>query len=379
MPQETDPLLLPARLQGSRTSGHDILKSMLVLGVGISIGVLASSYGSYMSLESRRSKWKWKQPNGHQTDCTSKHFKDTSLKLTHNQAFANLFGTSRLQVYEASDVGGHADGDGIYTVFDNSYLISRNTQTLGNYSRKKVAKADELLEWGGEQTMESSFEFIAYNESSGTFVVGREAVQVDGSLHPQTFDVSFGDGTTNVGESCDVEFELTHDNKGFEGAAIVKGSSGRSFLLGLCEGNHCRGGGKGKQSGHGRIVVMERTYNEGKCIFKTVNIAHLPSEVDFEDYSAMALWNGSTIGITSQQNAALFVGEFSVGEDNIEVGSGRVYDFPRTDECEIEFCNVEGLHFLEAKLVVVVSDSMKKKQPFRCRRRDESIHVMAIP
>lgn len=351
---------------------------MIILGVGIVIGLLGSARSSRYTAEvSRHSKWK--PPNGHQMDCGLKRFKGSTLKLTHSQAFANLFGTSRLQVYEASDVGGHPNGDGIYTVFDNSFLISRNTQTLGNYSQKKAAKADELLEWDGEQTMESSFEFITYNESAGNYVVGKEAIEHEGSIRSQTFDVSFGDGKTSVGEKCDVEFEFTHGNKGFEGAAVVKGSSGRSFLLGLCEGNHCVGGHKGKESGHGRIVVMERTYSEGRCTFKTVNIAHLPRHVDFQDYSAMALWNGSTIGITSQENAALFVGEFSVGEDNVKVGSGRVYDFPRTDSCDIEFCNVEGVYFLEAKVVVLVSDSMKKKQPFRCRRRDESIHVMVIP
>ena len=38
------------------------------------------------------------------------------------------------------------------------------------------------------------------------------------------------------------------------------------FLLGLCEGNHCKGGVEGRDKGNGRIVLSQLEHHpDGKC------------------------------------------------------------------------------------------------------------------
>jgi hypothetical protein len=44
------------------------------------------------------------------------------------------------------------------------------------------------------------------------------------------------------------------------------------------------------------------------------------------------------------------------------------------------YCNVEGVSWLSADTVVVVSDRAKRNgQDERCRAKDQSIHVFTIP
>ena len=324
-----------------------------------------------------------KPPQGHQKECESKEFKRQTLKLMHEQTFGNLFGTSALDTFEASGVTAFPGGDGIYAVLDNSFSIARIGSSLGKFSwdRQHELKPDALMQWEGKRG-KSQFEYMAYNASSGHYIVGQEATEMeDGSLRSATFDVTFEGNKVKVWEICTTDFSFGYMNKGFEGGWVVTGTTGRSFLLGLCEGNYCSGSSQGKKSGHGRIIMMERSVKNGKCILRTVDEVKLGRDIDFQDYSAITVWNGSRIGIASQENSAVFIGDLKVGEESVEIGEGRMYDFPRNDRCEIKYCNIEGLYFLEEHLVVAVSDSMKgkRRQPHRCREKDESVHVFQIP
>lgn len=106
--------------------------------------------------------------------------------------------------------------------------------------------------------------------------------------------------------------------------------------------------------------------------------------------------------ITSQENSQLWVGKLIGGCDGcfdpttaeFEVTEGEVYDFPRNDNCEIQYCNIEGIHWVESSLegdddtsgdiprvIAAVSDKMKSKgkQPFTCSTKDQSMHLFAIP
>jgi len=56
-----------------------------------------------------------------------------------------------------------------------------------------------------------------------------------------------------------------------------------------------------------------------------------------------------------------------------------VYDFPKNEECETVYCNVEGVHFLDHQTILTVSDKMKKKnQDLRCKEKDQSAHVFVL-
>ena len=74
-------------------------------------------------------------------------------------------------------------------------------------------------------------------------------------------------------------------------------------------------------------------------MIKTINI---PRKASFLDYSAMAFngYMGKTVAITSQEDAAVWLGEFD-WEALEFVGRGRVLHFPRNDHCEKIYCNGE--------------------------------------
>lgn len=359
-----------------------------LLIAGVVFGVLAICYIGYTRIEnigasdilSRSSP---RPILGHTTKCTGKNFKKETLKLLYEQTFGNLFGTHRLDKYEASDITGYPGGDGLYVVFDNSFTIGRVGSSIGNYSTKALQSNihDSLLSWPREaEDEDSQFEYIAYNKTSGRYLVGQEAIVMnDGSIRSRVFEVSFKKEKVVVWESCDCDFEFTYINKGFEGGVIVDGKSDRSFLIALCEGNYCRGKKEGKIPHGGRLVVMERVYKGNECMFETKRMIEF--DVGFQDYSAIAITQDKKIGIISQENSAMFVANLDVGEEVNGITDGVIYDFPRNDECEIIYCNLEGLYFIDEKQIVVVSDSMKGngRQHFRCRMKDESLHVFSLP
>jgi hypothetical protein len=60
---------------------------------------------------------------------------------------------------------------------------------------------------------------------------------------------------------------------------------------------------------------------------------------------------------------------------------GKVFDFPKNDNCETIYCNIEGVHWLNDDMIMAVSDKMKGrgKQDFICHDKDQSVHVFVLP
>jgi hypothetical protein len=60
---------------------------------------------------------------------------------------------------------------------------------------------------------------------------------------------------------------------------------------------------------------------------------------------------------------------------------GTVYDFPKDNECETIYCNIEGIHWMNEYTLLAVSDKMKGrgKQDFRCFDKDQTAHVFVFP
>lgn len=79
-----------------------------------------------------------------------------------------------------------------------------------------------------------------------------------------------------------------------------------------------------------------------------------------------------------QENAALWVGEFDF-ETMDFVGDGQVYHFPRDNNCDIVYCTVEGLSWLDNQRITVTLDRAKSDQPFVCTLKDQSIAMFALP
>lgn len=324
---------------------------------------------------------------GHNKDCLSKNFKKETLKVLMEFPFSGLFLHESPSKYEASDVIMTQDTSKVFVVFDNLFSIARlgrphrpvtfNTSTTNSVRSNSVSS---LLRWPGDPSGASDFEFIAYNESAKVYIVGQESVShSDGSERAVTYDVTFNETSLTIGTRCVADFSFSHRNKGFEGAIVVTTKEGESLLVGLCEGNYCAGGRRGRRAGNGRLVVMKRVTRHGTCRYKTIDVVSLPRQAAFQDYSAITLWNETTVGIASQENSAIFLGKLDL-DNGVKVTGDRIVDFPRNDHCEIKYCNVEGIAFANENTIVAVSDSMKSggRQDFRCREKDESLAVFQM-
>ena len=160
-------------------------------------------------------------------------------------------------------------------------------------------------------------------------------------------------------------FKLSHENKGFESIIYLPE---KKLLLGMCEGNWCEGGKRGRQVGHGKIVVSKLTRDADGCSWDVVDMLDLPGVADFQDYSAMVIREGK-MAILSQVDAALALVDFDV--DTLAFGNdtaGVAMHLPRDVHCYIVYCN--AVAFVDRYRFVIVSDKAKSKQ---------DVGVFAVP
>eukprot|EP00899_Mesostigma_viride_P021195 jgi/Mesvir1/29077/Mv18383-RA.1 len=245
--------------------------------------------------------------SAHEKDCESPSFTKETLKLIHEEPIVRLIrdrGVGRddlLASFEASAVT-HGPGNSFYIVFDNTFAIGRVHSQL--VFDTEEPHQNKLLTWPQDVGEESEFEGIAFNETSQTFLVVQETVEAgeEGTLVANVFEVRMGDEEVTVLEDCLTDFEFSSDNKGFEGIAIAYSDKRKMpYLLGMCEGNHCKGGREGRDSGNGRVVVMKKTAtSDGICKWVTVQVIPVPKSANFLDYSVLSIRNNSRVLIGSQ-------------------------------------------------------------------------------
>ena len=253
--------------------------------------------------------------------------------------------------------------DGLfYVIFDNLPHIARIGPELS-----PVAAVNHVIKQ--HKGNDSGFEDIAYDSLHGHFYILIESLPRDGKFMAmvQEYDAGFG----YLGQAW-LDFPLDRPNKGLEGLTCVH-RQGRTYLLGLCEGNRCRGGDEGRIPGGGRIHVFRR----GDRHWERAGKIHLPETVLFEDYSGLAV-TGDRIAVISQASSALWLGDLaSSGWE--AAGAGTSYALPRGADGSIIYGTAEGVSWIAPDQVVVVSDKAKPEQDPRCRPKDQSIHIFRIP
>jgi hypothetical protein len=283
-----------------------------------------------------------------------------SLRLVRESKLARLIPLPRAgAVLESSGVV--AKGRGCFVVFDNLKRVARIDRDLVPGSSRQG--------WIGLGRGSEGYEDIAYSPHTKRFYLLIEAQK-----HP--------DGTYKaVVEECDEQFahrrrgwvdlSFEKQNTGFEGLSALRWR-GRDYLLALCEGNRCRAGRKGRKPGGGRIHVLQKKDGSWLSIAKI----KLPRQVMFEDYSALAV-RGDRIAVVSQTTSQLWLGTLRRSDWTID-GRGRLYEFPRTKKGKRQYCTVEGVSWLSAGTLVMVSDLSKGDHAPRCGPKDQSIHVFRI-
>ena len=263
--------------------------------------------------------------------------------------------------HEASGVcvrGGY-----FYVIFDNSPHIARIESSLANDS-----PANTLLRQRGES---AGFEDVTFHERERRFLIIIEALpHRDGVYRPniEEYDENF-----RYLENKWVDFALAGENKGMEGVSYVH-RGGQDYVLGLCEGNKCRGGKRGRKPGGGRIQLFQK----GSGRWEHKGTIKLPKAVRFEDYASLDVDSGH-IAVVSQATSALWIGAFQ--EDTWGfVDDGAIYPFPRNAAGETAYGNIEGVAWITPSQIVVVSDKRRPdKQPAACEEKDQSVHVFNIP
>jgi hypothetical protein len=254
--------------------------------------------------------------------------------------------------------------DGLfYVTFDNSSRVARIAPEL-----EAQGAGNRMFETGSQST---GYEDIAYDPRVDRFYVLIEALEVGpGRYKARVEDL---DSDLRYLSGAFADFALTRANKGLEGLSCAY-RDGKPYLLGLCEGNKCKGGALGRVPGKGRVQIFERGEEEWTHLSRI----KLPRSLPFEDYASLDV-DGERVAVVSQASSLLWVGAFRPGSWEI-ADKGRVYQFPKSRKGNTRYCNIEGVAWLGAERIVVVSDKAKPdEQAKRCRKKDQSIHVFAIP
>jgi hypothetical protein len=250
-----------------------------------------------------------------------------------------------------------------YAIFDNLPHIACISPELSRAAGGNHMIIQERGHRGG-------FEDIAHDPRTGRFYVLIESLPRDRGTFMaavQEYDEDF----RYAGRAW-LDFPLDRPNKGLEGLACVH-RGGRTYLLGLCEGNRCQGGAEGRVPGGGRIHVFRR----GRRHWDRVAKIRLPETVQFTDYSGIAVAD-DRIAVVSQESSALWLGRLA--SDSWQVTDvGRSYALPRAADGSIVYGTAEGVSWIAPDQVVMVSDKAKPDQDRRLRAKDQSIHIFRIP
>ena len=109
----------------------------------------------------------------------------------------------------------------------------------------------------------------------------------------------------------------------------------------------------------------------------------LPSSVTFTDYSDIAIY-GNKVAITSQEDGQFWVGTLS--STSWSMTGGAAYQFPLGSSSGVIgagtyqlYGNVEGISFINANQIVIVSDKADNSQPSYQTYKDQSVSVFNLP
>lgn len=126
------------------------------------------------------------------------------------------------------------------------------------------------------------------------------------------------------------------------------------------------------------------------CIWKLVNKIHLPSSVEFLDYSAISIYQKKSsilVAITSQENSQVWIGIIEELNESpyYKISSLKndiIYNLPKVNEgskkCLTQYCNIEGVVWQNETQLILVSDKSKKDQDEICQRKEQSIHYATL-
>ncbi|MEV6753194.1 hypothetical protein [Streptomyces sp. NPDC051214] len=302
------------------------------------------------------------------TKKSAKPDRSHELRLVKEAKIKDLIGDGAGSRLEASGVL-YRDG-AFLVVCDNLPSLIRVSSELSPKAPENGVLKPGKAKKSGKSGANEGYEDLAHDEKRDHYFTLSEAEPVK----PKGFRArihEFDDKLRPCGSTL-LDFDVADANKGMEGLEWVE-RSGAAHLLALCEGNRCAGGKKGRTPGGGRIQVFRQG---GKRWIHTSTI-RLPGSLPFEDYSSVSVRDGR-IAVLSQASSALWVGRLSTKK--WEVDEGTVYHLPTDAKGRTVYGTAEGVSWVSADYVVIVSDRAKKGAANeRHREKDQSIHLFLIP
>ena len=238
-------------------------------------------------------------------------------------------------------------------IFDNLDLVALIDLSLEPRKSNRLVPAPSLSE---------GFEDIAIDhEGQRVFCVIESMEDSDGKYRGF---ISEYDHEFRFQRCARLSTAFESPNKGFEGLAYLR-HDGKELLYAMCEGNLCTAA----KTGGGRIQAFAPA-GDGNWTWS--HEVALPDTAEFEDYAGIS-YRDKRLAVISQASARLWIGEVDEEAWNL-VGGGVTYRFPKKS-----YGNVEGIAWLSDDLVVAVSDKKKTRQPEKCAKKDQSIHIFRIP
>jgi uncharacterized protein YjiK len=283
-----------------------------------------------------------------------------TLQLVQESKIAELLPDETPGVeYEASGVL-LKDGK-CFVVFDNHTSVARLAENLS---------ANLMNGRFGVARVADGYEGITFNDAKGRYYLLVESrKQKSGKYRAELFEY---DSTLSFIKSRPLDFEFESENKGFEAVCYTR-REGKDYVLGLCEGNRCKSGKAGRIPGNGRVQLFAKKNKK----WEHRNTIKLPKSVVFRDYSGMAI-DENRVAVVSQEDSLLWIGIFEEGCWDWR-DEGQTYAFPRTDEGDILYGNVEGVAWRTRNRIVIVSDRRKSDQAEAVAAKDQSIHLFDLP
>lgn len=283
-----------------------------------------------------------------------------TLKLVGEYKLHTLLGLPEEERLEASGIC--TLGTDVYVVFDNTPDIGRlGTKPMLDNPRTSMLR---------RQAEAPGYEDITYNPRTRRFYALVESMAHKGRFYPRLAEF---DRRLRHIEANWMDFEFEDENKGFEGVTHFS-HAGQDYILCLCEGNKCKAGKAGRKPGGGRI----QAFVKGDRRWEHVATINVPKSVRFTDYASIESL-GSKLVFASQESAAVWIGELDAAELAF-VDDGATYEFPRDEDGNVIYCNVEGVTWVTPTRLLCTSDRAKRGgQPKRCRKKEMSAHLFDLP
>ena len=157
---------------------------------------------------------------------------------TLSSLYLDLKGSKK---HEASDVILDPSTNSYLAITDNLWSVFSVSQTMAEMSASNVLYGDPERVEGEDSGYEALFLF-----DERLYVVRESIKDTAGGVYNayiEELELSPDNDSYTVNRICRTDFSFEGDSKGFEGAVAVRGGAdGEMYVLGLCEGNHCKEG-----------------------------------------------------------------------------------------------------------------------------------------